>query len=162
MQSAKDSFYVALRDRLVLVSPSRVMELRAVQRPGILVEEAEAAMSEIPSDVFVLRWTQAALPEGLPYPLIRMTCEIHYVTSGSAGAVGLDRGRALSEMDREVLSVLRPLCSAKSNYTTNPPTPMLSRVFWTEPVFSALQVVRAQLVRVAAVTVFEFQEASEV
>jgi hypothetical protein len=36
MQNAKDSFYVALRTRLVAINPERTILLRAAVRPGIL------------------------------------------------------------------------------------------------------------------------------
>ncbi len=56
MQNAKDSFYMALRTRLAAINPERTILLRGAVRPGILVEEAEAPFSQIPNDVFVLRW----------------------------------------------------------------------------------------------------------
>ena len=56
MQNAKDSFYMALRTRLTAINPERTVLLRGAIRPGILVEEAEAPFSQLPSDVFVLRW----------------------------------------------------------------------------------------------------------
>jgi len=49
MQNAKDSFYVALRARLVGINPERTILLRAVVRPGILVEEAEAPFAQLPT-----------------------------------------------------------------------------------------------------------------
>ena len=56
MQNAKDSFYMALRTRLTTINPERTILLRGAVRPGILVEEAEAPFSQLPNDVFVLRW----------------------------------------------------------------------------------------------------------
>ena len=56
MQNAKDSFYMALRTRLTSINPERTVLLRGAVRPGIVVEEAEAPFSQIPNDVFVLRW----------------------------------------------------------------------------------------------------------
>jgi hypothetical protein len=38
MQNARDTFYVALRDRLAAVNPARTMVVRSVVRPGLLVE----------------------------------------------------------------------------------------------------------------------------
>jgi len=46
MENAKDTFYITLRNRLTSVNPNRTMLLRAVRRPGILVEEAEAPVAE--------------------------------------------------------------------------------------------------------------------
>lgn len=161
MQNAKDSFYIALRDRLAVLTPTRVMEVRAVQRPAILVEEAEAPAKEMPNNAFVLRWTKIAAMQHLPSPLISMECEVHYATSGSVTGAGLDRGRALAEMDRELLNILRPLCTPKLSYASTPALPLKSMVFWTEPTLAALERQRNQLLRVATVTVCSFQEAGE-
>ncbi len=59
MQNAKDSFYMALRARLVTIDPARTILLRGAVRPGILMEEAEAPFSQLPNDVFVVRWLGA-------------------------------------------------------------------------------------------------------
>ena len=102
MQNAKDSFYMALRTRLVAVNPERTILLRGAVRPGILVEEAEAPMSQPPSDVFVLRWLALGVDTDLSNSMAAEQCEIVYQTYGSSQSFGgLDRGRALSEMDEE-------------------------------------------------------------
>lgn len=161
MQNAKDSFYVAVRNRLAELNPARTCTLRAVQRPGIFVEEAEAPMVEPPNDVFVLRWTKAVVQQDLPLPLFLMECEVHYATSGSQTAAGLDRGRALAEMDGELVKILTPMCTRKLSYTSTPALPMETLVFWTEPLFGALQTVLNQLQRVVTVSVFAFEEPGE-
>ena len=56
MENAKDTFYVTLRNRLAVFNPNRVIMLRGVRRPGILMEEAETTIAQMPADVFVLRW----------------------------------------------------------------------------------------------------------
>ena len=43
MQSAKDTFYVTLRDRLAALNPARTVVVRGMVRPGVLVEENELA-----------------------------------------------------------------------------------------------------------------------
>ena len=161
MQNAKDSFYIALRNRLAVLNPARVMELRGVQRPSILVEEAEAPMKELPKDTFVLRWTGETAVESLPSRLMQMECEMHYTTGGSKANSGLDRGRALAEMDRELLDILAPPCIAKLNYATTPASAMETSVFWSEPQLGALETLRDTLTRVASVQVFAFEEAGE-
>ena len=120
MQNAKDTFYVTLRNRLATLNPNRTMLLRGVQRPGILVEEAEAVVPMLPADVFVLRWTALGTDVNLPLVLARLECEILYTTGGTQAASGLDRGRALEEMDAEVLGLLSPNCAPKMNYTQTP------------------------------------------
>ena len=161
MQNAKDSFYVALRTRLATVNPERTILLRAAVRPGILVEEAEAPFSQLPTDVFVLRWTAMGLEQDLPSSLAAMECEVLYATLGSQSFGGMDRGRALSEMDEELAAILSPYWTAKFNYTTTPATELQTNVFWDEPVFEPLTTVRDRLTRSARVTVYAYQEIGE-
>lgn len=161
MQNAKDSFYVALRDRLTVLNPARSLTIRAVTRPGIVVEEAEAPVAEILSDVFTLRWAEAGAIESFPNALVRLVCEVHYATPGSQMTAGLDRGRAMTEMDRELLDMLQPMCTQKMRYTVTPAVTMQTYVFWSEPVLGALQVQRNRLLRVAKVEVFAFEEPGE-
>ena len=161
MENAKDTFYITLRNRLTTVNPARVMTLRAVARPGILVEEAEAAMAQLPLDVFVLRWTEMKTDGELPSVLAQMTCEIHYATAGTQNNAGLDRGRALEEMDYEVTQLLSPYCAQKMNYAVTPAAAMETFVFWSEVQFGPVVKLRDQLTRVATVTVFAFQEQGE-
>lgn len=161
MQNAKDSFYLALRNRLATVNAERTVWLRGVVRPGILVEEAEAFAAMLPPDVFVLRWTGLSMDTQLPAPLSAMECEIHYATDGTQSCGGLDRGRKLSEMDAEVVAVLAPPSTQKMECTQTPAVQMATMVFWTEPVFSTAIIARDRLTRVARVTVFSYQEQGE-
>ena len=156
MQNAKDSFYIALRDRLALLKPGWVISVRGSERPAILVEEAENPTTETQSDTYVLRWTQYSSIE-TAY-LISLSCEIHYGTSGSQDYTGLDRGRLMTELDTQLRRILIPLTASSFDYSTVPPTLMPTRIFWTEPVFEALKTVRNQLSRVATVNVFTFEE----
>ena len=114
MQNAKDSFYMALRSRLISVNPDRTVVLRGAVRPGILVEEAEAPFNQLPSDVFVLRWLGLGTDVNLDTTLIAAECEIIYQTCGCQSFGGLDRGRALSAMDGELLSILQPFSRPSS------------------------------------------------
>lgn len=161
MENAKDTFYVALRNRLATVNPQRVIILRGVQRPGILLEEAEAVVPQMPADAFVLRWTDTSVDTQLPSALAQMTCEFHYSTGGTQPNAGLDRGRALAAMDAELLAILSPNTAQKMNYSQTPAIAMETMVFWTEPVFMPLNTLRDRLTRVAKVAVFGFQEQGE-
>src|SRR5271155_3492853 len=116
MQNAKDSFYVALRTRLVTVNPNRTILVRGTVRPGILVEEAEAPFSQLPSDVFVLRWLGLAVDLDLASAMAGEQCEVVYQTCGMQSFGGLDRGRALSAMDEELMAMIQPFHTAKLNY----------------------------------------------
>ncbi len=161
MQNAKDSFYIALRNRLATVNPARVMTLRGVERPGILVEEAEISIPQIPSDVFVLRWTSTSYDDQLPLILVKATCEILYASSGSATNSGLDRGRALATMDRELLAISAPPNTPKLNYSVSPAQDMETMVFWTVPALGDSEVVRDRILRTSTLTVFSFEEQGE-
>jgi hypothetical protein len=161
MQNAKDTFYITLRNRLVTTNPARTMTLRAITRPGILVSEAEAPTPQPLLDVFALSWTTLQADLQLPAILAQMTCEIQYCTAGTQINAGLDRGRALEEMDYEVLKVLYPYSAQKMNYTQNPAAAMETVVFWSEPEFSPVVTLRDRLSRTIKVTVFAFQEQGE-
>ena len=161
MQNAKDSFYMALRTRLAAINPERTILLRGTTRPGILVEEAEAPFTQLPNDVFVLRWSGAGVDLNLGSTMVAEQCEILYQTCGTQSYGGLDRGRALSKMDEELASILQPFYTVKLNYTATPPTAMLTKVFWNEPAFSAMVIQRDQLSRFATVMVYSYQEQGE-
>jgi hypothetical protein len=161
MQNAKDSFYVALRSRLATINPERTILLRGAVRPGILVEDAEAPFSQYPDDVYVLRWLGMAADIDLASMMAAEQCEIVYQTCGTQSFGGLDRGRALSAMDEEVLAMVSPFYTPKLNYTATPPAAMLTHVFWDEPVFSPVVIQRDRLSRTASVVVYSYQEQGE-
>jgi hypothetical protein len=161
MQNARDSFYIALRTRLVAINPERTILLRGAVRPGILVEEAEAPFSQLPSDVFVLRWLALGIDVDLGSTMAAQECELLYQTSGTQSFGGLDRGRSLSEMDEELVAMLQPFYTPKLNYTATPPAAMLTNVFWDEPLLTPAITLRDQLSRTARVMVFSYQEQGE-
>ena len=161
MQNAKDSFYMTLRTRLVIINPNRTILLRGTVRPGILVEDAEAPFSQLPNDVFVLRWLGLAADLDLASTMAAEECEILYQTCGTQSFGGLDRGRSISEMDEELVSMLQPFFTPKLNYTPSPPAAMLTHVFWDEPGFTPIATQRDQLSRSAKVTVYSYQEQGE-
>ncbi len=161
MQNAKDSFYMALRTRLTAINPERTILLRGAVRPGILVEEAEAPFSQLPNDVFVLRWVALAADMDLASTMAAEQCEIVYQTCGTQSFGGLDRGRALSEMDEELMAMLEPFHTPKLNYAATPAAAMLTQVFWDEPAFGPVISNRDLLGRSAGVMVYSYQEQGE-
>jgi len=161
MQNAKDTFYMALRSRLATVNPERSILLRGAVRPGIVVEEAEAPMNQLPNDVFVLRWLGLGTDSDLPATMAGEQCEIIYQTCGTQSFGGLDRGRSLSEMDEELLAMMAPYHTPKLNYTATPPATMLTQVFWDEPAFAPTVIQRDRLSRTATVLVYSYQEQGE-
>jgi hypothetical protein len=161
MQNAKDSFYMAMRTRLTAINPARTILLRGTVRPGILVEEAEAPMNPLPNDVFVLRWAGLGVDTDLCTTMAAQECEILYQTCGTQSFGGLDRGRALSEMDEEIVTMLQPFYAAKMNYAATPPMAMLTQVFWNEPGLTPVVTQRDRLSRSAKVVVYSYQEQGE-
>jgi hypothetical protein len=161
MQNAKDSFYMALRTRLAVINPERTILLRGAVRPGILAEEAEAPFSQLPNDVFVLRWLGLGVDFNLGSTMVAEQCEVIYQTSGTQSYGGLDRGRSLREMDEELTAMVQPFYTPKLNYTTTPPVAMLTNVFWDEPGFGPLVTQRDLLSRSAKVMVYSYQEQGE-
>ncbi len=154
MVDAKDSFYIALRDRLTLLNPQRTMVVRGALRPGILVEEAEPAVSQLPRDVYVLRWTGVSRDLSLPSNMVMLSCEIEYCTAGSDAACGLDRGRALASMDGEVGEMLEPASTPTMSFDVNPAAATGGTTFWSVPFFGPTTINRDCLGRVVKVTVF--------
>lgn len=161
MQNAKDSFYMVLRTRLAAVNPERTILLRGAVRPGILVEEAEAPMNQLPGDVFVLRWLGLGTDVDLPATMAGEQCEIVYQTCGTQSFGGLDRGRLLSQMDEELLAMIAPYHTPKLNFTATPPATMLTQVFWDEPTFAPIVIQRDRLNRTATVLIYSYQEQGE-
>jgi hypothetical protein len=161
MQNAKDSFYMALRMRLTNINPQRTILLRGTVRPGILVEEAEAPFSQVPNDVFILRWLALGLDRNLDCAMAAQECEIVYQTCGTQSFGGLDRGRVISEMDEELSTMLEPSYTPKFNFAVTPPAAMLTKVFWEEPGFGQIVAQRDLLSRSAKVMVYSYQEQGE-
>jgi hypothetical protein len=161
MQYAKDSFYFALRNRLATINPSRVIQVRSIERPAILVDDAESPASQPPEDTFLLRWSALTAGGSIALRLDCMSCQILYRTGGTQLKSGLDRGRALTEMDKELQLMLMPSSTTKVNYTTTPATPMSTNVFWSTASFAPVVVAREQLERTASVQVFSFFEPGE-
>ena len=164
MQSAKDTFYVTLRDRLAALNPARTIVVRGVTRPGSLVEENELAAAYQPVDTFSLRWLGLRVDSKAGLPLVVMNCEVRYGTDGSAGNGGMDRGRLLAGMDAELTAAVNsaPQNVVKTSYATGGAgTAMGTRVFWGDVTFAAAVVEDERLTRVATVEVFAYQEAGE-
>ncbi len=161
MENAKDTFYITLRDRLAALNPGRTVVVRGVIRPGILVESSELATSVTVTDTYVLRWTGVHVDAHGAASLARLQCEIGYCTDGSAGNAGMDRGRALSAMDAELVQILQPQSALKKNFAVTPAAAMGTSIFWGDAVFGAATADGERLRRVATVDVFAYQETGE-
>ncbi len=161
MQSAKDSFYLMLRDRLAAINPARTVALRGVTRPGVLVGENELATVLFAADAFSIRWTTMSIDSS--DALAAMQCEISYATAGNTGNGGMDRGRLLAAMDLELATALRrePRNVEKTMSTSTGTATMLTNIFWTDPVFGKMGVEGDRLSRSVTVEVFSYLEAGE-
>jgi hypothetical protein len=136
MQCAKDSFYVALRDRLARLNPTRTICIRGITRPAVLVIENEMPTAAlIPERVFVISWGTTKVSKefaGSDRPLTGLECSITYGTSGS-GEDGIDRGRLLTTLDSELIQICTPPFTEKRDYTNPDSASLGGNVFWTAP-----------------------------
>lgn len=155
MQYAKDSFYVALRDRLAEVNPQRTVTVDGVSRPAVLVAENEGSLLRT-ENAFVLAWGDAAFT-GNGTKLMKMACTIDYSTSGADGTNG-DRGRTLGTLDGELMATSQPPRLQKTNYTMIPPQSLGTMLFWTEFEFGPVRDEKDRISRTAKTTVYFYSE----
>jgi hypothetical protein len=138
MQYAKDSFYVALRERLESLNPTRTIERNGVKRPAILVAE-----NELPSsaprclDAYYIEFGEVLpMKSQGEQPLMCMECFLWYQTQGDSESA-IDRGRKLGLLDFELLAMCRPPYAKKRNFLTTPSVDLGTGIFWSTPVLEA-------------------------
>ena len=162
MQFAKDSFYIALRDRLAVLNPARTVTIQGVVRPAVYVSENEPLISAAPpTECFAISFGGAhAVAEmaGAKRPLIALDCEIAFRTAGTATNLSTDRGRTLAALDLELLQICAPPSVAKQNYSVTPTLALGTQVLWQRPQLGALQQVGDELRRIAKTTIFFYPE----
>ena len=153
----KDTFYLALRNRLATVNPERKVVIDGVERPAVLVAENEPVNAAPPlPNAFYLHWGAPQIvagSEGAARPLMKMACRIAY-QAGTALAGAVDRGRMLSALDSELLRLTSPPRTPKLDATRTPSAPLNTYVFWGMPVFDS----PSTDTRTATLTVFFFSE----
>jgi hypothetical protein len=135
MQFTKDSFYMALLQRLVSLNPLQTVTLDGTTRPAIIVAENELVISAQPvSDAFYIEWGAAQMvPQHVgDRGLMEMECLISYHTFGTVQS-GVDRGRALAALDMELLSICEPPRTSKRDYTQSPSVDLGTSILWTTP-----------------------------
>ena len=164
MQFAKDSFYVAMRDRLAALDPARTVVVAGRMRPAVLVDENEPANSAPPlPNAFHLAWGIPEIVKGSESarrPLMKIDCTIAYRIAGvQSGSV--DRGRALTALDSELLRLTAPPRTPKRDQTYIPPAELGSTVFWGLPEFGAVESAHDELRRHARLAVFFFSEVDQ-
>lgn len=158
MQSAKDSFYIALRDRLAALNPQRTVVVGGVTRPAILVRENEpAAEASDQANAFYLDWGPLLALDDSDTPVMQMRCEVKYWTSGSSDSAG-DRGRQLCALDEELMKICDPPRTALMDYSSSPATDLGRSVFWGPPQLTTKVDEQARAQRTAELTVYFLAE----
>jgi hypothetical protein len=162
MQATKDSFYIALRDRLVATDPSRTVTLDGATRPAIAVIENEPPSgAPLLCDTFYLHWGNARPAPVLTGTLMALDCTISYCTKGSLQSASLDRGRDLAGLDSDLLTICAPPQTAKCDYSSGTAVGLGSTLFWTQPVLNAGKSTPPYVGREVTITVFFYPEVNE-
>ncbi len=161
MQAAKDSFYMALRERLAALNPGRVIVIDGVTRPAIVVREnMEPQFAVTQANTYYVDWGDVRIAESTR-PILGLDCHIWYATDGSSGS-GVDRGRLMAQLDDELLRICAPPRTEMRDYQQSPSVDLGSGVFWTMPELKRLPVAQnesasagaARLERLAALRVY--------
>ncbi|MBZ5678654.1 MAG: hypothetical protein LAO24_00965 [Acidobacteriia bacterium] len=137
MQFAKDSFFLALQQRLAGLNPARVVTIGGTTVPAVLVvENLPPSSAERQANTFYLEWGLANVVEGHAGNgvLMSMECVISYYTLGSVDSM-VDRGRVQGELDSELLAICQPANTEKRDYTRAPSVDLGTGVFWNQPGF---------------------------
>lgn len=136
MQYTKDSFYMAMQQRLAALNPQRTVTLSGATRPAVIAAENELVIPIEPlPNAFYLEWgtAQVAARQTGRRQLMEMECIISYHTFGTVDS-GVDRGRTLGDLDTELLSITQPQHTAKQDYTQSPSVGLGTNILWMAPV----------------------------
>lgn len=166
MQAWKDSFYIALRDRLAARHPERTVRIGGEERPAIVVAENELVAAASPLlECFHLNWQQIAPVAPMadePAPLLQLVCAVSYATAGTDEVNAQDRGRVLAALDDELLDICRPGRTEVQDLSAleGPPFAPGQTLFWSLPALSEVQHDGRRTSRTATVELFVFSERS--
>ena len=136
MQFAKDSFFLALQQRLAGVNPTRTVTLNGTTVPAVaVVENLTPSFAEPRPNTFYIEWGTAEVVSGSAGngALMSLNVVVSYYTLGSVASM-VDRGRLLAELDDELLTVCQPPSTEKRDYTQSPSADLGTSVFWNQPV----------------------------
>ena len=162
MQPTKDSFYVALRDRLVAVDPNRTITLDGATRAAIAVLENEPPTgAPLLCDTFYLHWGNARPAPLAAGTLMALDCTISYCTKGSIPSASLDRGRDLASLDSDLLVMCSPPQIAKYDYSSGSPVALGSTIFWALPLLNAAKSTSPYVGRDVSITLFFYPEVNQ-
>ena len=110
MQFAKDSFFLALQQRLAGLNPARTVTINGATVPAVLViENLPPSSAEALPNAFYIEWGSAAVVDGHAgdAALMSLECVIRYYTLGTVQSM-VDRGRVLGQLDDELLGMCQP------------------------------------------------------
>jgi hypothetical protein len=162
MQATKDSFYIALRDRLVQRDPTLTITIDGATRPAIVVVENEPP-SSLPrqNDAFYLIWGGAQPVRPANSTLMAMDCTITYTSAGQPDTGGVGRGRDLAALDSDLLAICSPAQAYKYDYSGGSAVDLGSYIFWSTPELKTAKTEPIQVGREAHVTVFFYPEVNQ-
>lgn len=135
MQFAKDSFFLAIQERLAGLNPKRTVRMDGATMPAVVVtENLPPTFAEPLPDVFYIEWGAAGVASGssASRSLMSLDAVVSYHTSGTVRSM-VDRGRMLAQLDNELLGICSPANVEKMDYTKSPTEDLGTRVFWNQP-----------------------------
>ena len=135
MQFAKDSFFLALQQRLAGLNPARVITINGATVPAVVVvENLPPSSAEPQPNAFYIEWGAASVVDGHAGSgaLMSMECVISYYSLGTVASM-VDRGRVLGQLDDELLGICQPPNTEKQDYTQAPSADLGTKVFWSQP-----------------------------
>ncbi|MGC2475527.1 MAG: hypothetical protein WA485_14400 [Candidatus Sulfotelmatobacter sp.] len=138
MQFAKDSFFLALQQRLSSWNPGRTVTVSGATVPAVLVvENLPPSSAEPQPNTFYIEWGGADVVGGHAGngALMSLDVVISYYSLGSVPSM-VDRGRLLAQLDDELLAICQPPNTDKRDYTQAPSADLGTNVFWRQPSFT--------------------------
>jgi hypothetical protein len=138
MQFAKDSFFLALQERLAGLNPGRTVTLNGTMVPAVaVVENLPPSSAEPEPNTFYIEWGAAEVVAGRAGSgaLMSLNAVISYYSFGSVESM-VDRGRMLAQLDNELLNICQPPSTEKRDYRQSPSADLGTRVFWSQPAFT--------------------------
>jgi hypothetical protein len=138
MQFAKDSFFLALQQRLAALNPARTVTINGATVPAVVVmENLPPASIESQPNAFYIEFGTATVVDGHAGDgaLMSLACVISYYSLGTVPSM-VDRGRLLGQLDDELLGICQPPNTEMMDYTQSPAADLGTAVFWSQPVFA--------------------------
>jgi hypothetical protein len=141
MQFAKDSFFLAVQERLAGLNPGRTITLNGATVPAVVVVENLPPSSAEPlPNAYYIQWGAASVVEvhAGSGALMSIECAISYYSLGTVASM-VDRGRLLGQLDDELLAICQPPKTVKMDYSQAPSADLGTKVFWSQPAFGEKQ-----------------------